>query len=106
MQNVIKPPITARSLQRTEITRLFDHTNQGRVPLRVGAERAKLPLRGVAAPAARANLFLDRSQGVGQGKDLGPLRAKQMVREPFGRLGADARQLAQLVHEPSNGPDW
>jgi hypothetical protein len=69
------------------------------LPAGVGTDVADLALRQVEADRAAADRRLDLADRVGQPQRLFLAAAQDVMREPFRRLAADARQGRELVDQ-------
>ena len=65
-QDVIAAAVAAGALDRADVTRFFDHAEQGRIAPRVAADRARILIREIAARPARHDLPADPPDGVRQ----------------------------------------
>ena len=93
MQYVIEAVVGPGSLERPHVQRLLYDTDSRSVPARVHAYAARVGLGDVEALAAQTDPVLYRADSFCQAASLVGGHADEVVGEPLGRLGADARQL-------------
>jgi len=83
-------------VQRDDV--LHDH-HAGRIPRRVAADVAELPLGEVAALAAESQPLLDRQDGTGQPFRILTRLLEDVKGQALRSLPADSGQAGELPHE-------
>ena len=99
MKYVIEPAIRLRPLNRQDVQRLFDDTDNVPLPLTAGADAAGIGLRHILADGAEADLLFHLQDGCGQSLCFHRRHAQEIVSKTLGALGADARKLVELFYE-------
>ena len=102
-QHVVQPSIHARLLQRHQVAGLLDHAQNVLLPAWIAANRTLFALRQIIALAAVLDVVFDVANRVGQRHRLVAMNAQNMIRQPLGRLLADAGQFGKLVDELNDG---
>ena len=98
-QYVVETVVAARALNRLDIARLAHHANASGVAHRILTDGALVGRGVVKAAAAKVNLLLNLQDGLGQAARLLGVSLQQVIGDALGRLGANARQAAQLIEQ-------
>ena len=98
-QHMVQAAIRAGALDGRDVARLAHHADAGAVARHVLADRA-LVVRGVVeAAAAKVHLLLHLQDGMRQATGLLGIGLEEVIGDALGRLGADAREPAQLIEK-------
>src|SRR5207237_359159 len=98
-EHVVPPMELARLLDRDDIFRFFDHTNDGEVASRVAADAALRLFSDVAADLAEPHLFLYLKQNLSKTADGEGIGRKQVEGDSLRTLRTDVGQPAQLIDQ-------
>ena len=98
-QHMVEAVVAARALDCLDVARLAHHANASGIAHRVLADGALVGCGVVKAAAAKMHFLLDLQNGLGQAAGLLGIGLKQVVGDALGRLGANARQTAQLIEQ-------
>jgi hypothetical protein len=98
-QHMVQAMIAARTLDCLDVARLAHHANASGIAHRVLADGALVGRGVVKATAAKVDLLLDLQNSLCQAAGLLGISLEQVIGDALGRLGADARQTAQLIEQ-------
>ena len=98
-QYVVETVVAARALDRLDVARLAHHANASGVAHRILADGALVGRGVVKAAAAKVNLLLNLQDGLGQATRFLGIGLEQVIGDALSRLGANARQAAQLIEQ-------
>ena len=91
--------VAARALNRLDIARLAHHANASGIAHRILADGALVGRGVVKTAAAKVNLLLNLQDGLGQATRFLGIGLEQVIGDALSRLGANARQAAQLIEQ-------
>ncbi|CAI7674331.1 unnamed protein product, partial [Penicillium discolor] len=98
-EHVVQAAELPRALDRRDVLRVLDHTDQCLVAAGVATDRAAFLLRDVAADLAEADPDADLGQQLGETGDVERRRLQDVERDALRRLRADAGKAAELVDQ-------
>ena len=95
MEDVVQALELARPLQGEDVEWFLDDAEPSLVPSRIAADRAGGLIADVEAALAEHHFVAHVDQGRGERAGFRVGSAKQVVRQPLGGLGTDARQARE-----------
>jgi hypothetical protein len=96
---MVQAMVAARALDCLDVARLAHHANASGVAHRILADGALVGRGVVKAAAAKVNLLLNLQNGLGQAARFLGIGLEQVIGDALSRLGANARQAAQLIEQ-------
>jgi hypothetical protein len=96
---MIKPFVFSSPLDGEYIQRLLDNADLGAVALFALADRAGVGVSDVVAVGTEYDLFFDGENSLGKGAGVLFGHTYQEIGETLGTLGANSRELVQLLDE-------
>jgi hypothetical protein len=103
VEHVVKSLVLASAFNGLHVQRLFYHTDDSRVAIRIGADVAGVAVGDVVTDAAKERLCSQLFQRCGQIQGDAFVTAQQKISKTTRRLGADPRQTAKGFNQITYG---